>query len=918
MTRRKKQSTPAKKGKADLFNAHNAVQKFLEGSEANKIENEDPRFQNITSRPVSRKERRKQEREAKKARKRAFHSNKNGAVTELVKANPEDESPTTAEKSKHSPIIDKDDQGKQQKLEAEKSKAIQRERRKKLLEDRRKQDLLEANQIEDRNIKRLEKSLRFRKKKKTKEVIIPGQFKYDGLDYLLDIVDSKKLEALKEEDDELAQEMDLEQVKDRQKKLADHLGDDGDDGSDEDSEEDSGGEDEKDFGDEGEHDMNDMSNYFTKGLDEPDLEEAEEEEEEEENDDISDEDVSSIVQGQQSGERSEAKNLKQEDEGRGNKAKRKWTRKDDENQIYEGIDESKLNAVEDEDEGYDQLVVNKKKPKMDPYGFTPEEREIAKSGSYIPPHKRAMMMGENLDSKRRAELQKLKRQLKGLINRLSSANVLSISRDIENLYQTKSRNDMNESLCNILQEALIINTMSGDRLVMEAVLLISILHYNVGSEVGAHFLQSMAVKFDELHKALCGHDTEDKSCDNALLILIHMYNFKIVHCCLIYDIIRRLINSFTEQDIEMLLLILKSAGMSLRKDDPLALKEIILLIQEQSASSSEEFKQRSRAKYMLETITALRNNDIRKMAANNNLEHLDTLRKTLRNLTKNRVHSSESNLRIPLDDLLAVDQKGRWWIVGSAWTGRGPNRPEEKTAGSDSTIPAVQMDQSTSVKIMELSRQQRMNTDLRRSIFGLVMTAEDYQDCFNKLLHLGVKSKQEKECVLVVIDCCLQERHFNPYYAHILSKLCLFDRKFRIACQFAYWDRFKSLDQLSKSQLSNLSSLFAHLVLSRASSLSVLKVVEFADMDKNTASFLKKLLVKVLEQEADQVKMVFKTVSGKDKLSHLRDTISLFLHHFILKQRGARTDEEQQGLRDKINLADRSMKGEKEGQILRQ
>lgn len=223
---------------------------------------------------------------------------------------------------------------------------------------------------------------------------------------------------MKEEDDELAQEMDLEQVKDRQKKLADHLGDDGDDGSNEDSEEDSGGEDEKDFGDEGEHDMNDMSKYFTKGLDEPDLEEAEEEEEEEEeNDDISDEDVSSIVQGQQSGERSEAKNLKQEDEGRRNKAKRKRTRKDDENQIYEDINESKLNAVEDEDEGYDQLVVNKTKPKMDPYGYTPEEREFAKSGSYIPPHKRAMMMGENLDSKRKAELEKLKRQLKGLINR---------------------------------------------------------------------------------------------------------------------------------------------------------------------------------------------------------------------------------------------------------------------------------------------------------------------------------------------------------------------------------------------------------------------------------------------------------------------------------------------------------------------
>lgn len=33
---------------------------------------------------------------------------------------------------------------------------------------------------------------------------------------------------------------------------------------------------------------------------------------------------------------------------------------------------------------------------------------------------------------------------------------------------------------------------------------------------------------------------------------------QIIHCCLIYDIIRRLANSFMEQDIELLLLLLKS------------------------------------------------------------------------------------------------------------------------------------------------------------------------------------------------------------------------------------------------------------------------------------------------------------------------------------------------------------------------
>ena len=33
---------------------------------------------------------------------------------------------------------------------------------------------------------------------------------------------------------------------------------------------------------------------------------------------------------------------------------------------------------------------------------------------------------------------------------------------------------------------------------------------------------------------------------------------QIIHCCLIYDIIQRLVDSFTGQDIELLLLLLKS------------------------------------------------------------------------------------------------------------------------------------------------------------------------------------------------------------------------------------------------------------------------------------------------------------------------------------------------------------------------
>ena len=66
---------------------------------------------------------------------------------------------------------------------------------------------------------------------------------------------------------------------------------------------------------------------------------------------------------------------------------------------------------------------------------------------------------------------------------------------------------------------------------------------------------------------------------------------QVVHCLLIYDVIRKLVETFTERDVELLLLLLKSkqnpiftiplcqclvsstdTGMEIRKDDASSLK----------------------------------------------------------------------------------------------------------------------------------------------------------------------------------------------------------------------------------------------------------------------------------------------------------------------------------------------------------
>jgi hypothetical protein len=81
------------------------------------------------------------------------------------------------------------------------------------------------------------------------------------------------------------------------------------------------------------------------------------------------------------------------------------------------------------------------------------------------------------------------------------------------------------------------------------------------------------------------------------------------------------------------------------------------------------------------------------------------------------IYKNRSN-RCLLDNLnIAAQQRGKWWVVGSAWQGAGPGEISS-TAGSTSSTSKF------SQKLLDLARKQRMNTELRKNIFCILMTAE--------------------------------------------------------------------------------------------------------------------------------------------------------------------------------------------------
>lgn len=96
---------------------------------------------------------------------------------------------------------------------------------------------------------------------------------------------------------------------------------------------------------------------------------------------------------------------------------------------------------------------------------------------------------------------------------------------IEAMYMSNSRNNMNNVLSELTLESLLSPVITPDRLICEHTMLIAILHANVGIEVGATFLEKLVKRF--VAKTEEPQDVENKELDNIVLMISHLYNFKV-------------------------------------------------------------------------------------------------------------------------------------------------------------------------------------------------------------------------------------------------------------------------------------------------------------------------------------------------------------------------------------------------------
>ncbi|CAO2820382.1 unnamed protein product [Amaranthus hypochondriacus] len=500
-------------------------------------------------------------------------------------------------------------------------------------------------------------------------------------------------------------------------------------------------------------------------------------------------------------------------------------------------------------------------------GVTDKEVEnddtIAKQsiGKYVAPQLRSCS-GDSLQ-----EYLPIRRRIRGLLNRVSESNVESIVGDIFSIFQSVSRAIASEMITKEVLASCIGGPRGNEQYAAVFAAFVAGMSALVGIDFSARLMASLAKSFEDEYLK-----EDNLSLRNLSLLLSYLCIFGVCSSDLIYDFLSKLSKRLTEVDVSTILTVLQCCGMKLRGDDPVAMKDFIQSVQSRvteikaASGDTEATTSSKRMEFMLETICDIKNN--KKRVKDDSPPHT-RIKKWLQKLRVEDITIRGVKWSKLLDPL----KKGQWWFSGDV---SSPTKEIRKV--SDKEVNEAQ-------KMLQLAAKQKMNTDIRRAIFCVIMSGEDYMDAFEQLLSLNLQGKQDREIMRVLVECCLQEKMFNRYYTALASKLCSHDKNHKFTLQYCLWDQFKELESMPLRRSMHLARFVAEMLASFTLSLATLKVVDLSDATQLTAKRImhfRMLFEAILEYSDSVVWNIFTRIAITPELEDLRSGLEFFMREYVV------------------------------------
>ncbi|KAL1494657.1 hypothetical protein ABEB36_010224 [Hypothenemus hampei] len=461
-------------------------------------------------------------------------------------------------------------------------------------------------------------------------------------------------------------------------------------------------------------------------------------------------------------------------------------------------------------------------------------------GAYIPPAKLRMMQAEITDKTstafQRIAWEALKKSIHGYINKVNTSNIGIIAREIINENIIRGRGLLCKS---IIQAQAASPTFTNVYAALVAV--INSKFPNIGELLLKRLVLQFKRGFKQNNKVIC---------ISAATFVAHLVNQCVTHEILALEILTLLIETPTDDSIEVAIAFLKECGQKLSEVSSRGINAIFEMLR----MILHEGKLEPRIQYMIEVMFQVRKDGFKDHAAV--IEQLDLVDEDdqfthLIKLDDVKQNEAEEILNVfKFDDDYELNE-GKYKILSKEilQTDSESDSESEEASEEESDDDENEEGSEENTETAIIDNTETNLIALRRTIYLTIQSSLDFEECAHKLLKMELKPGQEIELCHMFLDCCAEQRTYEKFYGLLAQRFCQINNTYVEPFQQIFKDTYATTHRLDANRLRNVSKFFAHLLFTDAISWEVLEIMQMNEEETNSSS---RIFIKILFQELSE------------------------------------------------------------------
>uniref|UniRef100_A0A3Q2YLB5 Pre-mRNA-splicing factor CWC22 homolog n=2 Tax=Hippocampus comes TaxID=109280 RepID=A0A3Q2YLB5_HIPCM len=456
-------------------------------------------------------------------------------------------------------------------------------------------------------------------------------------------------------------------------------------------------------------------------------------------------------------------------------------------------------------------------------------------GAYIPPAKLRLMQQQITDKSslayQRMSWEALKKSINGLINKVNVSNIV-----------------------NIIQEILQENIVRGRGLLSR-----SVLQAQAASPIFTHVYAAVVAiinsKFPQIGELILkrliltfrrGYRRNIKQqCLTSSKFVAHLINQNVAHEVLCLEMLTLLLERPNDDSVEVAIAFLKECGLKLTDVSPRGINAIFERLRNVLHESAID----KRVQYMIEVMFAIRKDGFKDHPViPEGLDLVDEDDQFTHMLPLDDDYDADDVLNVFKMDPNFQENEEKYKTLKRDILDEGSSNSGEEGDSEDDQDDqdGEEQQEGEDEKVTILDQTEVNLVAFRRTIYLVIQSSLDFEECAHKLIKMDFPDSQTKELCNMILDCCAQQRTYEKFFGLLAGRFCLLKKEYMESFEAIFAEQYETIHRLETNKLRNVARLFAHLLYTDSVPWSVLECIKISEETTTSSS---RIFVKILFQE---------------------------------------------------------------------